>query len=119
MDSRATENLVNKGYANKEDLPQIALATLVAIWNADGMPNEGGFITHKTTLQTEISSHVEQLGVYLMMLKNALLMLGYLWLRKHNPVINWKKNTLWFTTCPESCQIAAMDTHANKLAEVA
>ena len=31
--------------------------------------------------------------------------LGYNWLVKHNPEVNWKNGTIKFTRCPGSCII--------------
>jgi len=31
--------------------------------------------------------------------------LGYDWLVKHNPEVNWKNEIIKFTRCPESCKI--------------
>ena len=31
--------------------------------------------------------------------------LGYNWLVKHNPEVNWKNRTIKFTRCPESCKM--------------
>src|SRR4051812_18404938 len=30
--------------------------------------------------------------------------LGYAWLNKHNPIINWKEQTLEFSQCPDICK---------------
>jgi len=35
--------------------------------------------------------------------------LGHNWLVKHNQEVNWKKETIWFTKCPESCKIKHQD----------
>ena len=35
--------------------------------------------------------------------------LGYDWLVKHNPEVNWKNRTIKFTRCPESCMMKHQD----------
>ena len=35
--------------------------------------------------------------------------LGYDWLVKHNPEVNWKNGTIKFIRCPESCMIKHQD----------
>jgi len=35
--------------------------------------------------------------------------LGYNWLVKHNPEVNWKNGTIKFMRCPESCKIKYQD----------
>ena len=35
--------------------------------------------------------------------------LGYNWLVKHNPEVNWKEGKIWFTRCPRSYRIKHQD----------
>ena len=35
--------------------------------------------------------------------------LGYDWLVKHNPEVNWKTGMIKFTRCPESCTMKHQD----------
>ena len=35
--------------------------------------------------------------------------LGYDWLIKHNPEVNWKNRTIKFTKCPKNCKIKHQD----------
>jgi hypothetical protein len=49
------------------------------------------------------------------------MMIGYTFLQKHNPDINWEKGEWQFTRCPESCQATKsrkakmIDAETNKL----
>ena len=31
------------------------------------------------------------------------------WLVKHNPEVNWGKETIWFTKCPKTCRTKYQD----------
>ena len=44
----------------------------------------------------ELTAEVTNLG------KNSLI-LGYMWLQKHNPSIDWQTGVIKFTRCPRSC----------------
>ena len=44
----------------------------------------------------ELTAEVTNLG------KNSLI-LGYTWLQKHNPKIDWQSGVIKFTRCPRSC----------------
>jgi len=35
--------------------------------------------------------------------------LGHDWLVKHNPEVNWKNGTIWFTRCSGSCKMKHQD----------
>ena len=39
--------------------------------------------------------------------------LGYDWLEKHNPEIDWKKRKINFTRCPMDCHLAGQTTTFN------
>ena len=35
--------------------------------------------------------------------------LGHNWLVKHNPEVNWEKDTIWFTRCSKTCRTKYQD----------
>ena len=54
-------------------------------------------------LEIKINRHKEILEAAVMDLKNMDMFLGYDWLVKYNPEVNWKNSTIRFTRCPGSC----------------
>jgi len=70
------------------------------VFNTDGIKNEE--VTRVAPLEIKINSYKEQLEVAVMDLNGTDMFLGYDWLVKDNPEVNWKNGTIRFTRCPES-----------------
>jgi len=62
-----------------------------------------------TPLEIEINRHKEQLEATVMDLNDTDMFLGYNWLDKHNPEVNWKNGTIWFTRCLGSYKMKHQD----------
>jgi len=77
------------------------------VFNADGTKN--GEVTRVIPLEIEINSHKEQLEATVMDLDGTDMFLGYNWLVKHNPEVNWKNSTIRFTRCLGQCTIKHKD----------
>ena len=69
----------------------------------DGSRNSAGDITHTTTILMEYLRHREELTAEVTNLGKNSLILGYTWLQKHNPTIDWQTGVIKFTRCPRSC----------------
>ena len=61
------------------------------------------YLGHREELTTEVTN----LG------KNSLI-LGYMWLKKHNPMIDWQSGVIKFTRCPRLCHM--LHNRAKRLA---
>jgi len=59
-------------------------------------------VTKVVPLEIEINRHKETLEAAVTDLNGMDMFLGYNWLVKHNPEINWKNSTIKFTRCPGS-----------------
>jgi len=60
-------------------------------------------------LEIEINGHKKQLETAVMDLNGTDMFLGYDWLVKHNPEVNWKNGIIKFTRCPGSCTMKYED----------
>ena len=65
---------------------------LFKVFNADRTKN--GEVTQFTLLKVEINGHKEQINAVVMDLNGTDMFLGYNWLVKHNPEVNWNKGTM-------------------------
>jgi len=77
------------------------------VFNTDRTKN--GEVTKVTPLEIEINGHKETLEAAVMDLDGTDMFLGYDWLVKHNPEVNWRNGTIKFMRCPGNCTI----THKN------
>jgi hypothetical protein len=103
VDSGASGCYVDKAFINKYHLPLESLAFPVQVFNADGSLNDSGPIQHTVTLFVCIGEHLEKLTLSVMNTGTHPIILGFQWLRHHNPSIDWLRNKLLFDRCPHTC----------------
>ena len=77
------------------------------VFNTDRTKNRE--VTRVVLLEIKINGHKKQLEAVVMDLNGADMFLGHDWLVKHNPEVDWKNGTIWFTRCPGSCRIKHQD----------
>ena len=65
------------------------------VFNADRTKN--GEVTQFVPLEVEINRHKEQINVVVTNLNGTDMFLGYDWLVKYNPEVDWSKETMQFT----------------------
>ena len=76
------------------------------MYNVDGTLNQGGLITHEVTLMLLHKGHKEKVVSEVCDLGKSTVIIGYTWLQKHNPEIDWKTGDIKFTKYPQECNIA-------------
>ena len=77
------------------------------VFNTDGTKNRE--VTQFTLLEVEINRHKKWIDTAVMNLNSTNMFLGYDWLVKHNPKVDWSKETMWFTRCLRTCRINYQD----------
>jgi len=89
VDLGATTNFVNRVVMENNNLVTYKLANLYCIINADGTPNKVGQITEYVQAYVEIGLHKTAQHLFVTNLGNKKMIIGYLYLYKHNPNIDW------------------------------
>jgi len=79
-----------------------------------------GQITKYVQAYVEIGSHKTTQHLFVTNLGNKEMIIGYSYLYKHNPDINWWKGQWEFTRCPDTyaskvCKIRDVEAEANEL----
>jgi len=110
VDLEATMNFVNSVVMENNNLVTCKLANLYHIINADGTPNKVGQITKYVQAYVEIELYKIIQHLFVTNLGNKKMMIGYSYLYKHNPNINWQKGQWEFTRC--------LDIYASKAHEI-
>ena len=93
-----------------------ALANPIQVFNVDGSRNSAGDVTHAVNLTVDFLGHREELRAEVTNLGKNSLILGYTWLKKHNPSIDWEMGMVKFHWCPCSCLI--LQNQAQRLASL-
>jgi len=83
------------------------------IYNSDGTRNRYRKIKEVIPITLEARGHTEQINAVVSGITETDIFLGYDWLEKHNPEIDWKKGTINFTRCPRNCHLAGQTTTFN------
>jgi len=83
------------------------------IYNSDRTQNKYGKIKKIVPITLEAGEHTEQINAVVSDITEMDVFLGYDWLEKHNPEIDWKKGTIKFTRCPKNCHLARQTTMFN------
>lgn len=75
----------------------IPLAKPIAVFNADGTTNEHGTINHRVEIKILIAGRWNTVDLLITGLGKHNMILGFPWLQKHNPIIDWQKGTINWT----------------------
>ena len=103
LDSGANATFIDASVTERLGLLLTPLNAPIRVFNVDGSRNSAGDVTHTTTILMEYLGHHEELTAEVTNLGKNSLILGYTWLQKHNPSIDWQTGMIKFTRCPRSC----------------
>jgi len=105
VDSGASENFIDKAYAEASGIPMQQKATPRRVLTVDGSKVTGGLVTHDAQVDLTINHHEEDIRLHCITIGNAPIILGLPWLKLHDPVIGWKNHTVKFHLdhCAEKC----------------
>ena len=106
LDSGATGMFIDKKFVEGNGITTRLLDKPIRVYNVDGMLNQEGSITHEVTLMMSHKGHKEKAVFKVCNLGKSTVIIGYTWLQKHNPSINWKTGNIKFTKCPQECNVA-------------
>ena len=101
---------LHKNWVATNNIPTKTLAYPIPVYNVDGMLNKVGSITQTADLVMTIGDHVEMLTFTIMNIGSSDVIIGFSWLKLHNPLVNWRTGKLCFTNCPSSCCLADTNT---------
>jgi len=120
VDLEATMNFINRVVMENNNLVTYKLANPYCVINVDGTPNNAEYITEYVQAYIEIGSHKMTQYLFVTNLGNKEIIIGYLYLYKHNPNIDWQKGQWKFTRYPDICaskayKIRDVEAGANEL----
>ena len=97
---------MDRKFAEHNGIAMRKLDKPIRIYNVDGTMNQGGAITHETTMMMSHKGHHEKAVFEVCDLGKSNIIISFTWLKKHNPEIDWKTGNVQFTRCPRECNIA-------------
>ena len=105
LDSGANVIFIDKKWARDKNIPLTLLRNPIPVFNVDGTKNSAGNITHSADIIIDYQGHREKVTAEVMDLGKNQVILGYTWLKKHNPDINWTNGEVKMTHYPQSCYL--------------
>jgi hypothetical protein len=94
IDSGATENFIDRRTAERWEMPTKELTRPRPIVNIDGTENKSGKVTRACILKVRLNRQEELQKFYITDLGFDRVLLGYPWLSKFNPRIDWAGGTV-------------------------
>ena len=71
----------------------------IPVYNVDGTHNSAGDITHCADIVIDFQGHREKVVAEITDLGRHQMILGYTWLKHHNPHIDWETGQVRMTRC--------------------
>ena len=96
VDSGASENFIDKAYAEASGIPMQQKTTPRRVLTVDGSEVTGGPVTHDAQIHLTINHHEEDIRLHCITIGNAPIILGLPLLKLHDPVIESKNHTVKF-----------------------
>ena len=107
VDLGYTHTGINEQLVKEERIKIESMDRSFEVFNVDGTKN--GEVTRFAPLEVEINGHKKRIDVAVTDLNGTDMFLGYDWLVKHNPEVDWNKGTIKFTRCPRICKMNYQD----------
>jgi len=104
LDSGATGSFINWDFVCLKGINTQTLSRNIPVFNVDGFPNEADQISEVVDVLLHYKTHSERMLLAVSGLGKQSLILGYNWLKNHNPKVDWEKGKVEMTCCPLRCE---------------
>jgi len=104
LDYKATGSFIDRDFVHLKEMNTQTLLCNIPVFNIDGSPNEAGQISEIVNVVLWYKTHSERMLLAVSRLGKQSLILGYDWLKDHNPKIDWEKGEVKMTCCPLRCE---------------
>jgi len=104
LDSRATRSFIDRDFVHSKGMNTWTLSRNILVFNIDGSPNKAGQISEVVDVVLRYKTYSERMLLAVSGLGKQSLILGYNWLKDHNPKIDWEKGEVEIIRCPLRCE---------------
>jgi len=104
LDCGATRSLIDRDFVHSKGINTWTLSHNIPVFNVNSSPNEAGQISEVVDVVLCYKTHPERMLLAVSRLGKQNLILGYDWLKDHNPKIDWEKGEVKMTRCPLRCE---------------
>ena len=105
LDSGANTVFIDWKWARIRKILLLPLPNPILVYNVDGTHNLAGDITHYAKIVIDFQGHQEKVVAEITDLGRHQMILGYTWLKHHNPDIDWETGQVRMTCCSWTCRV--------------
>ena len=88
LDSEATGSFINRDFVHSKGINTWTLSRNILVFNVNGFPNRAGQISEVVDILLHYKTHSERMLLAISRLGKQSLILGYNWLKDHNPKVD-------------------------------
>ena len=103
VDTSATGDFIDQDFVARAKLPTHKLSQPIPVYNVDGTLNKAGSIREVVDMIMTYDRHSECILLAVTCLGKQSMILGFTWLDKHNPEINFCARSVKMTRCLPCC----------------
>ncbi len=105
VNTSTTGDFIDQDFITRAKLPTRKLSQPIPVYNVDGTPNEAGSIHEVVDVIMTYNQHSERILLAVTRLGKQSMILGFTWLDKHNPEIDFRTRSVKMTRCLLHCCI--------------
>ena len=90
LDSGATSNFVDRDFVQTKGINTQSISRPILVYNVNGFPNEAGQISEVVDVVLHYKIHSKRTLLAVSSLERQNMIFGYIWLKDHNPEVNWQ-----------------------------
>jgi len=99
LDCRATKSFIDRDFVCLKGMNTQTLSCNIPVFNVDSSSNKAGQISEVVDVVLHYKTYSERMLLAVSRLGKQSLILGYDWLKDHNPRIDWEKEEVEMTHC--------------------
>jgi len=104
LDCEATKSLIDRDFVCSKGMNTQTLLHNILVFNVNGSSNKTRQISKVVDVVFCYKTHSKRILLAVSGLGKQNLILGYDWLKDHNPKIDWEKEEVKITHCPLYCE---------------
>jgi len=104
LDSGAMGNFIDRDFVRTKGINTWSISRPILVYNVDGSPNEADQISEVVDVVLRYKTHSERTLLAVSSLRKQNMILGYTWLKDHNPEVNWQTGEVQMNRCPPRCK---------------
>jgi len=104
LDFGATGNFIDRDFVQMKGINTQSISCPIPVYNVDGSPNKAGQISEVVDVVFHYKIYSERTLLAVSSLGRQNMILGYTWLKDHNPEVNWQTREVQMNRCPPRCE---------------